>query len=109
MKRVLPLKAQLFYGDTEVTDANISAPPVVNIVYQPSSGSAVDVSDEALPIGQGSDGNQFVYSGGKWQFNLRVGDELYSAPGTYTITLVSGDAYLIDPLAQSCQAQFIVQ
>ena len=64
-----------------------------------------DVSDQALWAGQGSDGNRFQFSGDRWRFNLKVGN--YSAPGTYVISMISGDAaeYRVDP---SCEAEFVV-
>lgn len=42
-------------------------------------------------------------SDGAWQYNLKTSN--YTAPGTYTITIVSGDEteYRIDP---SCEAAF---
>jgi hypothetical protein len=46
--------------------------------------------------GQGDDGNQFVFDGKFWAFNLSTKG---LAPGTYTITAVSGNLseYVIDP------------
>ena len=54
-------------------------------------GAAVDVTDDALPAGFGTDGNEFEYNLGVqvWQYNLKTKD--YTAAGTYTITIVSGD------------------
>ena len=67
----------------------------------------VDVTDDALSAGQGTDGNQFVFNDeDKWQFNLKIKN--YDAPGTYTITMVSGDdsEYVIDP---TCEASFVIE
>ena len=107
--KVLPLKAELLDADGfALGDGDLMAPPVVQVMYdsgimgQPS----VDVSDDALPAGQGMDGNLFVFSGSKWQFNLKTKN--YEAPGSYTITMVSGDGaeYRVDP---TCEAQFVIE
>lgn len=106
--RVLPLKAELLDGDSNpVTDTDITAPPVIQVMFDPGTGGAVtDVSDDALSAGQGTDGNQFEFSDGKWQFNLKTKN--YTSPGTYTVTMVSGDKceYVIDPM---CTASFAIE
>ena len=105
-KRVLPLKAELFDVDSlKITDADIISPPVIQVFYDPGVQPAVDVTSDALSAGQGTDGNQFEFTGeAKWQFNLSTKN--YTAAGTYTIKMVSGDEseYAID----SCVAQFVV-
>ncbi|MHC4748604.1 MAG: right-handed parallel beta-helix repeat-containing protein [Planctomycetota bacterium] len=105
--RVLPLKAELI--DMEgypLTDAEIIAPPVVQVVFQPTSGDAEDVTDDALPAGQGTEGNQFVFTGSNWQFNLKTKN--YSAAGTYAVTMVSGNEceYTIE---STCEAVFVIE
>ena len=69
-------------------------------------GGAEDVSAYALSTGQGTDGNLFVFTGSGWQFNLKTKN--YEAPGTYTITMVSGDGaeYRVEP---TCEAQFVIE
>lgn len=106
--KVLPLNAQLF--DTEgllVTDADIVAPPVIQVFYNSEpGGDPVDVTESALPAGEGTEGNQFVFTEeGTWTFHLKTKN--YSAPGTYTIYMDSGDdsEYVID---QQCQASFVI-
>jgi hypothetical protein len=107
--RVLPLKAELLDGDGYlVTDADITMPPVIQVMFDPGTGGdAEDVTDYALSAGQGTDGNQFEFSDGKWQFNLKTKN--YSAAGTYTITMVSGDKceYVIG--SPSCTATFVIE
>ena len=105
--RALPLKAILEDEDGYlVTEADIIAPPVIEVTFHPESGNAEDVTDEALFAGQGTDGNQFVFTGSNLQFNLKTKN--YSSPGTYTITMVSGDEneYVIDP---TCEAKFVIE
>jgi len=105
--RALPLKAELVDQDgLALTDADLSAAPVVQVDYHSGiAGTPEDVSDQALWVGQGSDGNAFVFSDDRWRFNLKVGN--YTAPGTYVISMTSGDGaeYRVDP---SCEAEFIV-
>ena len=105
--RALPLKAQLFDADGyEMTDLELAAPPVLQVIFTPAGGgAAVDVTDDALPVGFGTEGNQFEYNlvDHVWQYNLKTRD--YTAAGNYTITMVPGDdsEYLIDP---TCEAVF---
>jgi PKD repeat protein len=107
--RALPLKANLFDSEgTVLGDTNVVASPVVQIFYDSGvGGSPVDVTSDALSAGQGSDGNQFVFSdNGNWQFNLKIKN--YTAPGTYTVSMESGDSseYIIDP---TCVTEFVIQ
>lgn len=108
--RVLPLKAKLFdTGGYTVTDAQIVSPPVIQVLFDDNIGGVdpVDVSDDALPAGLGTDGNQFVFTDdGIWQFNLKTKN--YSAPGKYTIIMGSGDEseYTIDP---TCETSFVIE
>ncbi len=91
--RVLPLKARLLdaYGAAK-TDLDLATPPVVQVLFTaPGEDEAIDVTDEALPAGQGDEGNQFAFSGDRWRFNLKT--KPYSAPGTYRIELVAGDPF----------------
>ena len=105
--RVLPHKAQLFDPDgMEVTELDLDTPPVIQVMHDSGTGSASDVTDDALPAGQGTEGNQFYFDfSGKWQFNLKTKN--YSAPGTYHVTMISGDlaAYDISPM---CEATFVI-
>ena len=107
--RALPLKAQLLDGGgTPLTPADLASAPVLQVLYDAGQGGEPeDVSDQVLPAGQGSEGNQFVYTtDGKWQYNLTTKN--YTAPGTYQISIVAGDdeEYLIAP---ACQASFVVE
>jgi hypothetical protein len=98
--RVLPLKMELFNGGGQViTDFNLLSSPILRITHSTDAFVIpVDVSEDALPAGLGTDGNEFVFTDeGYWQFNLKTKN--YSAPGTYTIEAISGDEwqYRIDP------------
>lgn len=55
---------------------------------------------------RGDKGNQFKFSYGKWRHNLQT--KKFSAPGTYIVTMVSGDdaEYLVDP---TCQGTFVIK
>ena len=105
--RALPLRAELFDQDgVAFTGTDLGAPPVLQVRYQSGiDGTPEDVSDQILWVGQGTAGNAFVFSGSKWRFNLKIGN--YTAPGTYTMTMISGNGaeYRVEPI---CEAQFIV-
>jgi hypothetical protein len=107
--RALPHKGQLESAEGyAVTGADITATPVIQVLYDSGmGGDPVDVTDDALASGMGSDGNQFVWTEDeKWQFNLKTNN--YTAPGTYKVTMQSGDdsEYVIDP---TCESQFVVK
>ena len=104
--RVLPLKAQLFddVGNL-ITDLDIVAAPVIQVLFDSGVGEAIDVTEDALPAGQGTEGNQFEFGVDKWQFNLKTKN--YTAVGTYTITIVSGDS--TEYTIETCTAQFVIK
>jgi hypothetical protein len=85
--------------------ADLSSPPVIQVMFQSGLAPAEDVSADALSAGQGTEGNQFVFSGGNWSFNLQTKN--HTASGTYTVTMVSGDGteYIIDP---TCTVKFVI-
>ena len=104
--RVLPFKALLINSDSQpVDDLGIAALPVIQVLFEDGVSPAVDVTDEALPSGAGTDGNRFEFLGSKWHFNLKTRN--YTASGTYVVTMESGDTseYLIDP---TCTGQFVI-
>ena len=104
--RVLPFKARLQDENLQyVDDSWLTAPPVIQVIFENGSMNAEDVSDEALHAGAGTDGNQFEFINDQWQFNLKIKN--YSASGTYDVQMVSGEEseYVIDP---TCNGQFVV-
>ncbi len=107
--RALPLKAQLFNAFTGLllTDTDIAALPMVQVLFDAGTGGApVDVEDDVLFAGHGTDSVQFVYADdGRWHFNLKTKN--HSAAGTYLVKMVSSDGteYVIDP---TCEVSFIV-
>ena len=103
----MPLKGQLFDSDDFLaTDADVIPPPVIQVMLDSGPGAEpIDVTDDALPAGQGTDGNQFEFTTDDvWQFNLKTKN--YTAEGTYNITVESGDTgeYNIIPI---CTATFV--
>lgn len=102
--RVLPLKMEL-RDQAGVPITGLNASPLVEVDFS-GGGSATDPADTYLPAGQGDEGNQFVFTDSKWQFNLQTVN--FSGPGTYTIKAISGDPdeYLIDP---TCTATFVIE
>jgi hypothetical protein len=104
---VLPLKVQVSDSGGPITDADIASPPVLQVLYDSGVIVANEVTADALPAGQASIGNQFVFTNdGKWEFHL--GTWNYTAPGAYTISVASGDTteYVINP---TCTATFVVE
>ena len=106
--RVLPLRAKLIDSEgMELDDTNLQASPVVQIEFDSGiSGPTDDITDDALPAEIGMDGNQFVYRGRKWKFNLKVKN--LTAPGTYIVSLESGNEaeYRVDP---NCSIKFVIK
>jgi hypothetical protein len=107
--RAFPLKMELFdSGGFELTGTDLVAPPVVQVIFTPDNGEpAIDVSDDVLSSGLGTDGNAFAYTDdGIWQFNLK--SKNYSAPGEYLVTAVSGDEsdYIFD---SACVTSFVIK
>jgi hypothetical protein len=104
--RVIPFKAELLDGVTPVIGTDLSAPPVIQVMFDSGGGSAIDVTESALSAGLGTEGNQFVFSNGVWQFNLQTKN--YTAKGTYTVTMDSGNGgvYIVNP---TCTGQFVIE
>jgi hypothetical protein len=109
-KRALPMKAHLYSNGDMVTDQNISAAPVIQIIFQSGIGSqAIDVTDDALSANEETEGNQFFCTeDGKWRYNLKVDQKTWSAPGTYYLYIDTGDdtEYTIEP---KCEASFVIE
>jgi hypothetical protein len=108
--RALPLKARLFdIAGAEINDLNIITPPALEVWFSESeTGEASNVTEDALPVGKGHDGNLFVCDQGIWRFNLKTSN--YTAPGTYTVSMRSGDTseYLIYSYS-TCRMQFVIE
>ncbi|WP_415896502.1 hypothetical protein [Neptuniibacter sp. QD57_21] len=105
--RALPYKAVLIDADGfEVTDADVSTPPVISVKYYSSASTESAVDVETLSPGNSFEGNQFAYVDGNWQFNLSTRN--HSASGNYFVEMVSGDSneYLIEP---QCAGSFNVK
>jgi hypothetical protein len=108
--RALPFKAELEKDGSPITDADIAAAPVIQVLFvSEGGGDPVDVTEDALPAGQGTEGNQFVYTeeDGKWHFNLKRTN--YTAPGTYTVKMVSGDDMEYGIEQPTCEARFVIE
>ena len=104
VNRTIPLKIQLFDGDTPITDADVAS-PVVNVYFTPEGDSGQDLTDELEPLGAANEGNAFRYDAdcGCWVYNL--GTKQFSTDGKYTVTVAPGDeSYAINP---TCEQYFI--
>ncbi len=105
---VLPFRAELFdKSSIPVTDVNIFTPPMIQVIFEPET-VAVDLTNDALSAGKGTEDNQFFFdfAGSKWRFNLKTRN--YTSPGTYKVSMVTGDPneYIIDPV---CMAVFCIE
>ena len=101
-KRVIPLKMTLINSEgVEITDADLSAPPVVNVLFGGQVyGEVPPDSEELLPTGGANTDNIFRFENSKWIYNL--GTKQFSAPGIYTVKAVAGDgSYIIDGCMQT--------
>jgi hypothetical protein len=107
--RALPLKTEIFDADGfAVTDGDLAVPPVVQIWYEFGTPNEDFIEVEALPAGQGDEGNQFVFTDDeKWQFNLKTAN--YTASGTYTIFMETGDDSEYVFATPTCTAEFVVK
>ena len=109
--RAIPLKAQLLDSSNNlVTPSTLgtATPPVVNVSYQSGSSAAVDDTSLLDPIGASSSGNQFSFDSttGTWWFN--VATTPFTASGTYTVTMQSGDMSKYT-LSSQCSGKFVRQ
>jgi len=106
-KRAIPVKMVLEDEDGfPVTDADLVAPPVVNVLFDGVTyGEAPPDDADLLPLGMANEDNVFRFDEGAetWIYNL--GTKQFGAAGVYTVTAVSGDEgeYVIDP---TCSGTF---
>lgn len=101
--RVLPLKMVCTDASGTVLGSGDIAAPIVQVTKNPA-GEETSPDDVYLSAGQGTDGNQFVFDGSRWNFNLQTKN--FTGVGTYTITAVDGGG---DILIGAPTAEFIVQ
>lgn len=110
VQRAIPLMVQLFDASGNlITDTTIAgAAPVINVSYAAVNSAAVDDTSLLDAIGQASTGNVLKYNSTTqtWQFNL--GTSAFTAPGTYTVSLRTGDStsYTVSP---TCIGTFVRQ
>lgn len=101
--RVLPLKMVCTGTNGNVLGNGDIAAPIVQVTKTNPAGDATDPVDVYLSAGQGTDGNEFVFDGSRWYFNLQTKN--FTGNGTYTITAVGGGSDVIS----APTATFIVQ
>lgn len=106
--KCIPLRAQLFDKDgNEITDSDIENYPTLILVnFDPTTSSANSIMIKGLPDSKETEGNQFIYTGKNWMYNLKISN--YTAPGTYTFGVETSDdnEYVIDP---SCKIKILVR
>lgn len=101
--RVVPLRMQLVDADGAYVGDYELAPPVLQVAYS-SGGDSAEFADELNYAGRGDEGNQFIFDGTYWAFNLGTRG---LASGTYQLSVASGDAseYVVDP---SCEVTVVI-
>jgi len=104
---VLLLKAILQEDNTAVSLSMLMKPPVIIVNYfSAPDANPVDVSDKVFSVRFADNGRQFFYSEGQWEYILST--KSYTKPGTYKISMASGNLseYVIDE--PGCNASFVV-
>lgn len=101
--RVVPLRMRLVDEDGFSVGDYELASPVLQVAYS-SGGDFAEFADELNYAGRGDEGNQFLFDGGEWVFNLGTRG---LASGTYQLSVESGDAsqYVVDP---SCEVTVVI-
>lgn len=110
VKRAIPVDIELNDADGYiVTDLDIVAPPVINVLFNGTVFGDVPPDDATLlPLGSANEDNAFRFDpeSGQWIYNL--GTKQFGAPGTYTVSVASGDTseYTIDAPGGACAQTF---
>jgi len=107
----LSISAELLDAvDSSVTDDGIAAAPVAQVLFNEVESNVlpIDVTGNSMGRRGGGLGNQFFYSDKKDKWIHGLLTNKFTAPGTYTITMVSGDdsEYVIEP---TCKVLYIVE
>ena len=106
-KRAIPVKMRLYdYAGNELTDADFAYPPVANVSFMTGNNGAGAESDAALTV-QSDDSNAFRYDTNEGQWILNLAAKQYSAAGTYTVSVVSGDSGFAISSLGSCSQDFV--
>jgi hypothetical protein len=109
-KRAIPVDMVLVDADGyTVTDADIAAPPVINVYFEGQVfGETPPDTDDLLPLGSANDDNIFRFDivAKQWIYNL--GTKQFTAAGTYTVMVDSGDTseYTINGPDGACLQTF---
>ncbi len=108
--RTIPALAVLLDDGIPVTDADLAAPPVTQVSYasgQPDE-PPTDITHLLPPPDLRFLDNRFIYLASREQWLHGLLTAKFAAPGTYTVTTVSGDdqEYVVDP---TCTATYAVE
>ena len=110
-KRVIPVNIVLQDQDGNiVTNADIVASPVIDVSFQGTAfGDAPPESHELMSVGSANDGNMFRFDSDSRQWIYNLGTRYFSAPGTYLVTVESGDTseYVITSGDGNCAQTFV--
>jgi len=111
VKRAIPVDMVLTDADGfTITDTDIVAPPVINVLFGAQVyGVMPPDTDDLLPLGSANDDNIFRFDIDSWQWIYNLGTKQFTAAGTYTVTVASGDEteYTIDTSGGQCTQTFV--
>ena len=91
--RVLPLKMVCQDANGVALGPTAISAPIVQVTKTLPTGEETIPADTYLSAGQGTDGNEFVFDGSRWNFNLQ--NKNFTGTGTYSITAVGGGTGLL--------------
>ncbi len=111
-KGTIPVRIGLTDGNGyPMTDADLSAPPVINVAFNGTVYGDGSTDDAALEsVGSSNDGNAFAFNSDSGLWEYRLSSKQFSQSGTYAVSVASGDTgeYTINTDGQ-CAQSFIRQ
>ena len=104
--RVLALRMVLQDSSgQDITNIDLQNPPILEVNFL-GTPSEAEPPTEIISAGPGDDGNQFVFTGGQWQYRLSLKN--FSGPGIYEAKVISGDLNEYFIAQPTCTATFTI-
>lgn len=112
-KGTIPVKIQLTDANGyNVSDVDINTAPVINVLFNGFVYGDSTTDDAALEsVGSSNDGNQFSYNNDIESWEFRLSTKQFSGPGTYSVSVRSGDSgeYTVSATGGQCVQTFARQ
>ena len=112
-KGAIPVKFQLIDADGYlVTNQDITAPPVINVIFNGVVyGDGTNDEEVLEPVGKSNEDNVAAYNSENGFWEYRVATKQFSASGTYSVIVRSGDMneYTIGTTGGQCNQIFTRQ